>query len=166
MQEWQSPALDALAIWLSEDPSRIEARLAHRDAIQRFVVLFSCYTGPGNNEALDRLLDPFLRILRRSRKVCVRASCLSVLDMLSPKFGLQMVPMPVTWLFAVECNRHQVLCPTWLGVVIFTFSCCASQRLREQLKRLWRAVNKIRRLVMTTRLNLRTMQAELCLLHF
>jgi hypothetical protein len=72
MQAWQGPALEAMATWLAEDPGRVEARLAHRDSVQRFVALFSAYSGAGASEALARRLDPFLRILRRSPKVAVR----------------------------------------------------------------------------------------------
>ncbi len=69
---WQGPALDALAAWLAEDGARVEPRLASRDACQRFVALFAAYTPSGDGEALVRLLDPFLRILRRSPHITVR----------------------------------------------------------------------------------------------
>jgi hypothetical protein len=71
-QMWQGPALDALAAWLAEDGSRVEPRLASRDACQRFVALFAGYTPSGDGEALLRLLDPFLRILRRSPRITAR----------------------------------------------------------------------------------------------
>ena len=73
-QEWQSPALDALAAWLGEDAARLEPRLAQRDAIQRFVALFAGAAAAGDSEALARLLDSFLRILRRSPKVTVEVA--------------------------------------------------------------------------------------------
>ena len=70
-QAWQGPALDALAAWLGEDPTRLEPRLRQRDAIQRFVALFGSYSQNADSEALACLLDPFLRIMKRSRKVTV-----------------------------------------------------------------------------------------------
>ena len=72
-QEWQGAALDALAAWLGEDPGRLEPRLAQRDAVQRFVALFAAAAAGGDSEALARLLDSFLRLLRRSPKLTVRA---------------------------------------------------------------------------------------------
>lgn len=72
-QEWQGLALDALAAWLGEDPARLEPRLAQRDAVQRFVALFAAAAAAGDSEALARLLDSFLRLLRRSPKITVRA---------------------------------------------------------------------------------------------
>ena len=71
MQVWQGPALDALAAWLAEDPGRIEPRLRQQDAVQRFVALFASYSQNADSEALARLLDPFLRIMKRSRKITV-----------------------------------------------------------------------------------------------
>ena len=71
-QDWQSPALDALATWLTEDPGRIEPRLTLRDPVERFVKLFASYSGTGGSDALAGLLDPFLRILRRSPQITVR----------------------------------------------------------------------------------------------
>ena len=71
---WQGAALDALAAWLAEDGPRVEPRLAGRDACARFVALFAAQRGPGADaEAQSRLLDPFLRILRRSPRISVRA---------------------------------------------------------------------------------------------
>ncbi|KAK9823005.1 hypothetical protein WJX81_005420 [Elliptochloris bilobata] len=72
--EWQGPALDALAAWLGEDPARLEPRLAQRDAVQRFVALFAGAAAAGDSEALARLLDSFLRVLRRSPKVTVEVA--------------------------------------------------------------------------------------------
>ncbi|DBA67330.1 TPA: hypothetical protein ACH3X2_001627 [Trebouxia sp. C0005] len=71
---WQGPALDALAAWLGEDPGRIEPRLRQQDAVQRFVALFASYSQNADSEALARLLDPFLRIMKRSRKITVEVS--------------------------------------------------------------------------------------------
>lgn len=71
-QEWQGAALDALAAWLGEDPGRLEPRLAQRDAVQRLVALFAAAAAAGDSEALARLLDSFLRLLRRSPKITVR----------------------------------------------------------------------------------------------
>ena len=76
MQMWQGPALDALAAWLGEDPGRIEPRLRQQDAVQRFVSLFASYSQNADSEALARLLDPFLRILKRSQKITVWQHCL------------------------------------------------------------------------------------------
>ncbi|CAK0734185.1 hypothetical protein CVIRNUC_000395 [Coccomyxa viridis] len=70
-QAWQGAALDALAAWLSEDASRVEPRLAQREACQRFVALFAAYAPAGDSEALSRLLKPFLRILRHSKRITV-----------------------------------------------------------------------------------------------
>ncbi|CAL8466918.1 g6454 [Coccomyxa elongata] len=70
-QMWQGPALDALAAWLAEDGPRVEPRLASREACQRFVALFAAYAPAGDSEALSRLLDAFLRILRRSPRITV-----------------------------------------------------------------------------------------------
>ncbi len=72
LQMWQGPALDALAAWLAEDGLRVEPRLASREACQRFVALFAAYAPAGDSEALSRLLDAFLRILRRSPRITVR----------------------------------------------------------------------------------------------
>jgi hypothetical protein len=72
-QTWQGQALDALAAWLAEDGARVEPRLASREACQRFVALFAAYAPAGDSEALSRLLDAFLRILRRSSRITVRA---------------------------------------------------------------------------------------------
>ncbi len=72
VQMWQGPALDALAAWLGEDPGRIEPRLRQQDAVQRFVALFASYSQNADSEALARLLDPFLRIMKRSRKITVQ----------------------------------------------------------------------------------------------
>lgn len=74
VQVWQGPALDALAAWLGEDPGRIEPRLRQQDAVQRFVALFASYSQNADSEALARLLDPFLRIMKRSRKITVCSS--------------------------------------------------------------------------------------------
>ena len=74
LQVWQGPALDALAAWLGEDPGRMEPRLRQQDAVRRFVSLFASYSQNADSEALARLLDPFLRIMKRSRKITV---CLS-----------------------------------------------------------------------------------------
>lgn len=71
LQTWQGPALDALAAWLGEDPGRMEPRLRQQDAVQRFVSLFASYSQNADSEALARLLDPFLRIMKRSRKITV-----------------------------------------------------------------------------------------------
>jgi len=71
MQVWQGAALDALAAWLSEDASRVEPRLAAREACQRFVTLFAAYAPSGDSETLSRLLKPFLRILRHSKRITV-----------------------------------------------------------------------------------------------
>ena len=71
-QTWQGQALDALAAWLAEDGARVEPRLASREACQRFVALFAAYAPAGDSEALSRLLDAFLRILRRSPRITVR----------------------------------------------------------------------------------------------
>lgn len=77
LQVWQGPALDALAAWLGEDAVRMEPRLRQQDAVQRFVSLFASYSQNADSEALARLLDPFLRIMKRSRKitVCFLAFC-------------------------------------------------------------------------------------------
>lgn len=75
MQAWQGAALDALAAWLSEDASRVEPRLAAREACQRFVALFAAYAPSGDSETLSRLLKPFLRILRHSKRITVRIPC-------------------------------------------------------------------------------------------
>ena len=75
MQVWQGPALDALAAWLGEDPGRMEPRLRQQDAVQCFVSLFASYSQNADSEALARLLDPFLRIMKRSRKITVCSSC-------------------------------------------------------------------------------------------
>ena len=75
MQAWQGAALDALAAWLSEDASRVEPRLAAREACQRFVALFAAYAPSGDSEALSRLLKPFLRILRHSKRITVSIPC-------------------------------------------------------------------------------------------
>ena len=72
LQVWQGPALDALAAWLAEDSGRMEPRLRQQDAVQRFVSLFASYSQNADSEALARLLDPFLRIMKRSRKITVR----------------------------------------------------------------------------------------------
>ena len=72
-QMWQAAALDALAAWLAEDAGRIEPRLAGREACGRFVALFAPHAAEGGaGEALPRLLDPFLRMLRRSPRIAVR----------------------------------------------------------------------------------------------
>lgn len=71
LQVWQGPALDALAAWLGEDAVRMEPRLRQQDAVQRFVSLFASYSQNADSEALARLLDPFLRIMKRSRKITV-----------------------------------------------------------------------------------------------
>ena len=71
VQVWQGPALDALAAWLGEDLARMEPRLRQQDAVQRFVSLFASYSQNADSEALARLLDPFLRIMKRSRKITV-----------------------------------------------------------------------------------------------
>ncbi len=76
-QVWQGAALDALAAWLSEDASRVEPRLAAREACQRFVALFAAYAPSGDSETLSRLLKPFLRILRHSKRITVRPSAFS-----------------------------------------------------------------------------------------
>ncbi|KAL3139702.1 hypothetical protein ABBQ38_004012 [Trebouxia sp. C0009 RCD-2024] len=73
-ETWQGPALDALAAWLGEDPGRMEPRLRQQDAVQRFVSLFASYSQNADSEALARLLDPFLRIMKRSRKITVEVS--------------------------------------------------------------------------------------------
>ena len=72
LQVWQGAALDALAAWLSEDASRVEPRLAAREACQRFVALFAAYAPSGDSETLSRLLKPFLRMLRHSKRITVR----------------------------------------------------------------------------------------------
>lgn len=53
---------------------RLEPRLAQRDAVQRFVALFAGAAAAGDSEALARLLDSFLRILRRSPRVTVEVA--------------------------------------------------------------------------------------------
>ena len=73
-QAWQGPALDALAAWLGEDATRLEPRLRQRDAVLRFVALFASYSQNADSEALASLLDPFLRIMKRSRKITVWVS--------------------------------------------------------------------------------------------
>lgn len=64
--------MDALAAWLGEDPTRLEPCLRQRDAVLRFVALFASYSQKADSEALACLLDPFLRIMKRSRKITVR----------------------------------------------------------------------------------------------
>ena len=49
----------------------MEPRLRQQDAVQRFVALFASYNQNPDSEALARLLDPFLRILKRSQKITV-----------------------------------------------------------------------------------------------
>ncbi len=49
----------------------MEPRLASKEACQRFVALFAAYAPTGDSEALSRLLDAFLRILRRSPRITV-----------------------------------------------------------------------------------------------
>lgn len=78
LQDWQGPALDALAVWLTEDPARIEPRLTQRIPVERFVRLFARYSDRGGSDELARLLDPFLRILRRSPQITVRLSSLKL----------------------------------------------------------------------------------------
>ena len=56
---------------MDQDPNRIEPRLRQQDAVQRFVALFASYNQNADSEALARLLDPFLRILKRSQKITV-----------------------------------------------------------------------------------------------
>ena len=80
VQAWQGAALDALAAWLPEDASRVEPRLAQREACQRFVALFAAYAPSGDSEALSRLLKPFLRILRHSKRITVRPTRLACRD--------------------------------------------------------------------------------------
>jgi hypothetical protein len=69
VQDWQGPALDALAAWLVEDMNRIEGRLSQ--SVAKFVQLFNTYRTRGGSDALARLLDPFLRILKRSPQITV-----------------------------------------------------------------------------------------------
>ncbi|KAK9810498.1 hypothetical protein WJX72_011817 [[Myrmecia] bisecta] len=73
-EAWQGVALDALATWLTEDTVRLEPRLAQRDAVQRFVSLFAAHSAPEDSEALDRLLGPFLRIMKRSPRITVEVA--------------------------------------------------------------------------------------------
>ena len=73
-REWAPAALDALAAWLGEDAGRLEPRLAQADAVQRLVAPFGGAAAAGDSEALARLLEPFLRLLRRSPRVTVRAA--------------------------------------------------------------------------------------------
>ena len=60
----------------------MEPRLAAREACQRFVALFAAYAPSGDSETLSRILKPFLRILRHSKRITVRryTSPLSALD--------------------------------------------------------------------------------------
>ena len=55
----------------------MEPRLAQREACQRFVALFAAYAPSGDSEALSRLLKPFLRILRHSKRITVRPARLA-----------------------------------------------------------------------------------------
>lgn len=70
-QDWQGPALEALASWLHEDMNRIEGRLSQQQSIARFVQLFNTYSTRGGSNALARLLDPFLKILKKSPQITV-----------------------------------------------------------------------------------------------
>lgn len=51
----------------------------------RFVALFASYSQNADSEALASLLDPFLRIMKRSRKItvwlCVHAAYLLLLGL-------------------------------------------------------------------------------------
>ena len=71
LQDWQGPALEALAAWLHEDMNRIEGRLSQQQSIARFVQLFNTYSTRGGSNALARLLDPFLKILKKSPQITV-----------------------------------------------------------------------------------------------
>lgn len=52
--------------------NRIEGRLSQQQSISRFVQLFNTYSSRGGSNALARLLEPFLKILRRSPQITVR----------------------------------------------------------------------------------------------
>lgn len=117
-QMWQGAALDALAAWLGEDGGRVEPRLASRDACQRFVALFAAHAPlNGDSEALSRLLDPFLRILRRSPRVSVRgplrwSSCdsalkVSIWHVIST---LPLLRMPLVYVLPGANRWHILMC--------------------------------------------------------
>ena len=61
--------------------NRIEGRLSQQQSISRFVQLFNTYSSRGGSNALARLLEPFLKILRRSPQITVS----SLGSRLSPK---------------------------------------------------------------------------------
>ena len=78
MQVWQGPALDAMAAWLAEDVARVEARLAEADARARLtgVLAIHATASAPADDRLARLLTPFYRILRRSRRLAVSTALL------------------------------------------------------------------------------------------
>ncbi len=69
VQAWQVTALDAIASWLSEDQSKVEPRLLEAGATTRLITLLPTIAAPGEGDRLARLLDPFLRIMKTSKKV-------------------------------------------------------------------------------------------------
>ena len=47
-------------------------RLCQESAVQQFLQLFVTHTRGGDSEGLKQLLDPFLKIMRHSRRITVR----------------------------------------------------------------------------------------------
>eukprot|EP00898_Chlorokybus_atmophyticus_P008952 jgi/Chlat1/9058/Chrsp94S08315 len=67
--QWQSLAMEALAVWLLHEPSRVEQRLLQADAIQALIGLFEA------GKAVDEdLLESFLRIISKSKRLNVSMS--------------------------------------------------------------------------------------------
>lgn len=71
LQEWQATALEALAAWLAEDGARLEARLEKAQAASLLTGVFREHAQAPPSEALARMLDSSLRILRRSPRITV-----------------------------------------------------------------------------------------------
>ena len=65
----------------------MEPRLAAREACQRFVALFAAYAPSGDSETLSRLLKPFLRILRHSKRITVGPCTLNLTNLVWKHYG-------------------------------------------------------------------------------
>ena len=65
-------ALESLAAWLAEDPGRIEPQLEAGPAVARLTAVFKGHAQSAPSEAVLRVLEPLLRILKRSRRITVR----------------------------------------------------------------------------------------------
>ncbi|GAA6064463.1 hypothetical protein JCM10212_002126 [Sporobolomyces blumeae] len=65
---WVNPALEAVFVWLQDEPAKVEECLLEPDAIESFVGLF-CKT---KNSVFESMLEPFHRVLRSSNALSSR----------------------------------------------------------------------------------------------